>query len=69
MQHEKKLFNGLCYTQKFPLNALFIYLLAAQLCRNLVHQLGMEPMSFALEMWSLNHWTAREVLLLMFDAH
>ena len=27
----------------------------------LVPQLGIEPMPLALEAWSLNHWTSREV--------
>ena len=30
-------------------------------CGILVSPPGPEPMSLALEVWSLNHWTAREV--------
>jgi len=30
-------------------------------CRILVPQPGIEPLLPALEVWSLNHWTAREV--------
>ena len=30
-------------------------------CRVLVPQPGIEPMPPAVEAWSLNHWTAREV--------
>ena len=30
-------------------------------CRIIVPKPGIEPMSLALEAWSLNHWTAREV--------
>ena len=30
-------------------------------CGNLVPRPGIEPMSLALGVWSLNHWTAREV--------
>ena len=29
-------------------------------CRIFVSQLGIEPMIPAVEVWSLNHWTARE---------
>ena len=30
-------------------------------CRILVPQLRIEPASPAVEMWTLNHWTAKEV--------
>ena len=30
--------------------------------RDLIAPLGVEPMPPAVEAWSLNHWTAREVL-------
>ena len=30
-------------------------------CRTLAPRSGMQPVPLALEAWSLNHWTAREV--------
>ena len=34
-------------------------------CQILVPPTGIEPMSLILEEWSLNHWTTREVPLLV----
>ena len=31
-------------------------------CVNLIPRLGVEPIPPAVEVWSLNHWTTREVL-------
>ena len=36
-------------------------------CRILVPQPGIEPLPPAVEVWSLNHWTTREVLSELFD--
>ena len=36
-------------------------------CKMLVPQPGMEPMPPAVEMWSLNHWTTREVPVVNFQ--
>ena len=39
----------------------FIFLLHHKACRILVPQPGMERAPPAVEVWNLNHWTAREV--------
>ena len=52
-------FQFLCYA--------FIYLfyfLGQAACVILVPRPGLEPMPPAVEAWSLNYWTAREVLVL-----
>ena len=41
--------------------SLLYFWLPYAACRTLAPQSGMEPVSLALEAWSLNHWTAREV--------
>ena len=41
---------------------LFIYLPHRVACGNLVPQAGIEPAPPAVEAWSLNHWTTKEVL-------
>ena len=44
----------------------FFFLLHCTACGILVPQPGIiKPMSFALEAWSLNHWTTREVPFLV----
>ena len=35
-------------------------------CRILVPQQGIQPVPLAVEAWSLNHWTTREVLICFF---
>ena len=40
---------------------LFIYRLHHVACRILVPRPGIEPQLPIVEVWSLNHWTAREV--------
>ena len=40
---------------------LFIFCLRCRACGTLVPQPGIEPVPPALQAWSLNHWTAREV--------
>ena len=39
----------------------YFYFFGHTTCETLVPWLGIEPMSSALEVWSLNHWTTREV--------
>ena len=41
---------------------LFIYLAMHAACKILVLQPGIKPRPTAVEVWSLNHWTARELL-------
>ena len=51
----------LIYTYTF-LHIYFFFFLAT-LCGILVPQPGIEPVPPAVEAWSLNHWTTREVLV------
>ena len=57
---KKKWFHG------GKLENLFLLFLAATACWILVLQPEIEPTSPALEAWSLNHWTPREVLTWFF---
>ena len=41
--------------------SLFFFATPHTACRILVPLTGMEPVSPAVEVWHLNHWTAREV--------
>ena len=45
---------------------ILFYFIGHMACGIPVSQLGIEPASPAVEAWSLNHWTAREVLPLLF---
>ena len=45
---------------------LFIFLPHHVACRILISQPGIEPMSLAVKVQSLNHWTSREILLYFF---
>ena len=45
---------------------LFIYLAMHAACKILVLQPGIKPRPTAVEVWSLNHWTARELLFFFF---
>ena len=45
----------------FLIHLYFLFWPHCAACRILVPQLGIEPMLPAVEVWSLNHWTAREV--------
>ena len=41
---------------------LFIYVLSCVACGTLASRPGIKPEPLAVELWSLNHWTARDVL-------
>ena len=46
--------------------SFFFPLLHHEACGILVPQLGVETVPPALEAWSLNHWTTREVFMVVF---
>ena len=46
---------------------MLFYLLYLEAYRILVLRLGLEPVSPALEAWSLTHWTTRKVPVLRFE--
>ena len=46
--------------------SFFFSLLHHEACGILVPQLGVETVPPALEVWSLNHWTTREVFMVVF---
>ena len=45
---------------------LFIFAIPHVACRILVPWPGIKAVSLSLEVWSLNHWTAREVSVIVF---
>ena len=48
------------YKSVFQVHILFFFRLCQEAYRILVPQQGVEPMPPAVEVWSLNHWTAKE---------
>ena len=65
--HTKDIFLAVGYS--FCLSILFIYFLPCHAaCGILVLQPAIEPTPPAMEAWSLNHWTVREVLVMVFKS-
>ena len=54
---------------KYYLVFLFNFWLHCMACRILVPRPGIEPTPPAVEAWSLNHWTTREVPYLVFHSN
>ena len=50
-----------CILEIYGAFCLFVFWLHRVTCGISVPRLGMEPMPPAVEAWSLNHWTTREV--------
>ena len=56
--------NELCTSPSPPSPFCLFVCLCLVACGILVPRSGIEPMTLALEVWSLNHWIARDVPLL-----
>ena len=69
--HTYSFFKNNIFSMYYFLTSIYLFLLYHTACEISVPWLGIEPTPQALEVWSLNHWTAQEVpkLLLLTHCH